>query len=183
MHLIHHYKEKYEQRQQFCIDLLNKSSEAVAVLRKLHQRVKKEEDDSAKAPAPEDGGAAEDAAGSSRKSNEGQRTTDDQLQAQIDEISESIKSYEEQMGNELANDEGSESPSKKPLAITQPASGSSNSTMQVLNYTAVKQIVTREHQASNILLMERRYEAPLMRSIYHDVKRYLSNPALQILSQ
>ena len=80
VHLIHHYKEKYEQRQQFCIDLLNKSSEAVAVLRKLHQRVKTEEGDSAKAPAAEDGSAAVDAAGSSRKSNEGQRPTDDQLQ-------------------------------------------------------------------------------------------------------
>ena len=50
------------------------------MLRKLHQRVKTEEGDSAKAPVAEDGSAAEDAAGSSRKSNEGQRPTDDQLQ-------------------------------------------------------------------------------------------------------
>ena len=62
MRLIHHYKEKYEQRQQFCIDLLNKSSEAVAVLKKLYERVKSD-DDSTKAPAAE-ADADDDAAGS-----------------------------------------------------------------------------------------------------------------------
>ena len=38
-----------------------------------------------------------------------------------------------------------------------------NMSLQILDYSSVKQITQREHQASNILLMERRYETALMK--------------------
>lgn len=54
--------------------------------------------------------------------------------------------------------------------------------MQILDYKAVKQVACREHQASNILLMERRYESVLLRPPTADVRRFLSPQAYTILA-
>jgi hypothetical protein len=43
VHLITHFKEKYEKSQQFCIDLLNKSNEAIKLIKQM-QSSSKEKD-------------------------------------------------------------------------------------------------------------------------------------------
>lgn len=53
--------------------------------------------------------------------------------------------------------------------------------LQILDYNSVKQITQREHQASNILLMERRYESALMKPQRAEIKNLVSVEAHNIL--